>query len=301
MKKKELGQGIRALINPGVTEAPEEKEQLVRELSNTVTHLPVEQIQINPYQPRTDFDEEALEELANSIRIHGLIQPITVRHLSDGKFQIISGERRFRASQLVGLKELPAYIRIANDQEMLEMAIIENVQREDLNAMEISISYQRLIDECQLTHDNLAERVGKKRSTVTNYLRLLRLPPAAQQAIKEQQISMGHARALSGVEDLSTQLTLLDRAIQYNWSVRRLEDEARNFGQQKAKIQSKTASASSAHDPNVTRLQDELSATFGSKVVLQVNKQGNGKLSISFKNLDELQEIMELVRSIPEA
>ncbi|MEL6866667.1 MAG: ParB/RepB/Spo0J family partition protein, partial [Bacteroidota bacterium] len=199
-KKKELGQGIRALLSNidhgSSNEGPQ--EDVVRTLSNTIATIPLNSIEVNPGQPRIEFDEEALQELSESIKVHGLIQPITVRRLNEQTYQLISGERRMRASKIAGLKEVPAYIRLANDQEMLEMALIENIQREDLNAIEVANSYQRLIEECELTHEALSERVGKNRSSVTNYLRLLKLPPDVQSAIKEQKISMGHARALAG-------------------------------------------------------------------------------------------------------
>jgi ParB family chromosome partitioning protein len=204
VKKKELGLGIRALLsNLDEGEAtPEEQKEVVKELSHTVAMIPVDQIEVNPFQPRVEFDEEALKELSSSIKVHGVIQPLTLRRLSDNAYQLISGERRLRASKLAGLQEVPAYVRLANDQEMLEMALVENIQRQDLNPIEVAITYQRLIDECSLTHQNLGGRVGKKRSTVSNFLRLLQLPPQIQQALKNKRISMGHAKALGELKTL---------------------------------------------------------------------------------------------------
>ena len=191
VKKKELGKGIRALLGniENNTATPKKKKAAVKELSSSVAMVSLAEISVNPFNPRTDFAEEALNELAASIKVHGLIQPITLRRLSAKEFQIISGERRFRASKLAGLKEVPAYVRLADDQQMIEMALIENIQREDLNAIEVAITYQRLIDECDLTHEVMAERVGKKRSSISNHLRLLDLPPEIQQSLKDKNIS----------------------------------------------------------------------------------------------------------------
>jgi ParB family chromosome partitioning protein len=193
--KKSKGLGIGALLSTMNTNLQtEDKKELVSQLSTTVNEIPLANIEANPFNPRVEFDEEALNELSDSIKLHGLIQPITVRHLGGEKFQLISGERRLRASKLAGLESVPAYIRIADDDAMLELALIENIQRQDLNAIEIATTYDRLMDELKLTHDTLAKRVGKKRSTVSNYLRLLKLPANVQAAIKEENISMGHAR-----------------------------------------------------------------------------------------------------------
>lgn len=189
-KKTELGKGIRALLSSIDEETKKDKKQVVNKLSSSIAMLSLKEIETNPWQPRVEFDAKALEELSASIKVHGLIQPITVRRLSAKKYQLISGERRWRASKKAGLKEVPAYIRLANDQEMLEMALIENIQRENLNAVEVAITYQRLKDECKLTDELLSERVGKERSTITNYLRLLKLPPEIQKGIKEKKISM---------------------------------------------------------------------------------------------------------------
>ena len=222
-KKEKLGMGIRALLNNIDESGPEQQEQAVKELSNTVATISITEISVNPNQPRVDFDEEALQELSESIQTHGLIQPVTVRRLSPNEYQLISGERRWRASQLAGLEAIPAYIRLANDQEMLEMALVENIQRENLNAIEVAITYQRLKEECKLTDEKLAGRVGKKRSTITNHIRLLKLPPDIQKAIKAREISMGHARALAGVDEYALRDSLFRQTVKDGLSVRALE------------------------------------------------------------------------------
>jgi len=215
-KKSALGRGLGALIKQSETDIPESQ-------ANATDKINIEKIEANPYQPRSNFDQETLEELAASIRQLGIIQPITVREIDNGKYQIISGERRYRASLMADLTEIPAYIRHADDNNMLEMALVENIQREDLDAVEIAISYQRLIDECQLTQENMSDRVGKKRSTIANYLRLLKLPAEIQLAIKQRQIGMGHARALVNIEDTELQLQLFRDIIENEMSVRQVE------------------------------------------------------------------------------
>jgi ParB family chromosome partitioning protein len=292
MRKKDLGKGIRALLDNVETPDPDNKESLIKELSNTVAYIPVSSVELNPFQPRTEFDEESLEELAKSISIHGLVQPITVRHIGGGKYQIISGERRIRACKIAGIDEVPAYVRIADDSAMLEMALIENIQRKDLNPIEIGISYQRLMDEFKLTHEQLAVRVVKKRSTITNYVRLLKLPPVIQQALKQDKISMGHARSLAGIDEIALQLNLLDQCIRKNWSVRQLEHTIQNIRSQ---------SSGKKHDePSavIMQLQDELSAAFGTKVALKSRNNGSGQIMISYKSVEELQQILNLIRSI---
>jgi len=221
-KKSALGKGLGALIKQSETEIPERQ-------AYSTDKIDIENIEANPYQPRTNFDQETLEELASSIRKLGIIQPVTVREIDNGKYQIISGERRYRASLMAGLTEIPAYIRHADDNNMLELALVENIQREDLDAIEIAISYQRLIDECQLTQENVSERVGKKRSTIANYLRLLKLPAEIQLAIRQGQISMGHARALVNIEQTDQQLQLLHSIIENGLSVRQIETTIRQI------------------------------------------------------------------------
>ncbi len=295
LSKGDFGKGIRALLaNPVELEqaVQENPQAVVRELTHTVALLPLEQIEANPFQPRTDFDQEALNELAESIRVHGLIQPVTVRRLNDRSYQLISGERRFRACQMAGLTEIPAYVRLANDQQMLEMALIENIQRQDLNAIEIAISYQRLKEECNLTDEQLSERVGKQRSTITNYLRLLKLPVDIQQAIKNGDISMGHARALVGVNDVALQLSLLRQILRDGLSVRAVEDLiARHQVERRNK---KPRPEKRLPDP-LREVQDRFSAFFGAKVALQRNERGKGQIVIKFDDDAELNRLLDLI------
>ena len=292
VKKKELGLGIRALLsNLDEQQAPEKQEEVVRELSHTVAMIPTVQIEVNPFQPRKDFDEEALAELANSLKVHGLIQPITVRRLSGKEYQLISGERRLRASRIAGLKEIPAYVRIANDQEMLEMALVENIQREDLNPIEISITYQRLLDECELTHENLGDRVGKKRSTVTNFLGLLKLPPQIQQALKNKDISMGHAKALRGIEDVAIQLSIFNEITSKGLSVRDTEQLARDYQLPKGKPAAGGKRISDSH----LQVQDNLRGFFGAKVQLKTNDKGKGQIVIPFSSNEDLNRLLDLL------
>src|SRR6187431_67332 len=221
--KLQIGKGIRALLTNIEERGTAPTGQELRELSRETLEVPVAAIEANPYQPRTDFDEQALEELAQSIRVHGIIQPLTLRRLHEGKYQLIAGERRWRAAQKAGLTMVPAYIRLADDQGMLEMAIVENIQRADLNAMEMAFSLQRLIDECKLTHEELSNRVGKQRSTVSNFLRLLKLPPRIQDALRKEEITLGHAKCIAGLDEVSAQLMVLGEIISKELSVRETE------------------------------------------------------------------------------
>jgi ParB family chromosome partitioning protein len=290
-KKKELGKGIRALLSNIDNKAPEAKQEVVNELSQSTAEIDINSIEANPWQPRTKFDEQAMFELVESIKVHGIIQPLTVRRLNNETFQLISGERRLKASKLAGLKMIPVYIRLANDQEMLEMALIENIQRQDLNAMEVAISYQRLMDECNLTHDKLSERVGKNRSTVTNYIRLLKLSPSIQRAIKEKKISMGHARALAGIENLILQQDIFNEVMDRELSVRATEHliRAAQNPQPKASKEAK----SSALSPEYISIQNDLTSRFGTKVSLKANKKGKGQIVINFSNTKQLNNILE--------
>ncbi|MFZ4634840.1 MAG: ParB/RepB/Spo0J family partition protein [Saprospiraceae bacterium] len=292
----EFGKGIRALLaNPTELEqaVQENPEQVVREFTGNVAMLPLEQIETNPFQPRTEFDQAALDELAASIKVHGLIQPVTVRRLHDRAYQLISGERRFRASQMAGILEIPAYIRLADDQQMLEMALIENIQREDLNAVEIAISYQRLIDECALTHESLSERVGKQRSTITNYLRLLKLPPEIQRALKERKLSMGHARALAGVDNIALQLSLFKQIVEQDLSVRAVEELISRY-QGGNRSDQKPNRAERLPD-HLRQIQDQFSAFFGAKVELKRNPKGKGQVVVNFENDSELNRLIDLL------
>lgn len=237
-KKTGLGRGLSALLDD--TEAVQSQKSFGNEVAavNNIHPVLLSQVQVNPFQPRTDFDAEALQELSDSIKLQGLIQPITVREVGHQSYQLISGERRFRASKMAGLTEIPAYVRTANDQQMLEMALIENIQRENLNAMEVALSYQRMLDECNLKQEELGDRVSKNRSTVTNYLRLLKLPPAIQASIRDNQISMGHARALVSVEGVDKQLFIHKEILAKGLSVRKVEElvrEIQSLGSKKLK------------------------------------------------------------------
>jgi ParB family chromosome partitioning protein len=255
----------------------------------------IEEIQDNPFQPRRELDEEGMQELAESIKIHGIIQPITLRHIGGGKYQIISGERRFRASRRIGLEEVPAYIRVADDQAMLELALIENIQRKDLNPIEIAITYKRLMDECDLTHESLADRVSKKRSTVSNYLRLLKLPPVIQHALKDRKLSMGHARALVSVPDVTVQLDVLDKILKRGMSVRAVE----SYIQQQNKKSKPTApQKEEAIDPNLIAVQDELASRFGTKVSLKQSASGKGQIVIHFNSTSELNNLLEIMEEL---
>src|SRR5688572_31984198 len=272
-KKKVLGRGLSALLSDSSTEDRLEVDalpngasiQTVTESSSSgtsasgMTEIPIEEIEVNPFQPRSHFDQESLQELAESIQVHGIIQPITVRKLSYHQYQLVSGERRFQASKLAGLKTIPAYIRAANDQQMLEMALIENIQRENLNAIEIALSYQRLISECSLKQDELGERVGKNRATVTNYLRLLKLPPDIQIAVRDNRLSMGHARAIINVENPDKQLYIFKKTLEEDLSVRRVEELVREMAPRKAdKSEPEKESSSAAPSREISQLQSRL-------------------------------------------
>lgn len=294
-KKQQLGKGIRALLNNMDNEEPRDKEVLSKELSKSVATIPIAWIEANPHQPRKDFEPEAIKELAESIKVHGIIQPLTLRRLSNNAYQIIAGERRFRASQLAGLTEVPAYVRIADDQTLLEMALVENIQREDLNALEVAFSMNRLIKECELTHDELSGRLGKNRSTVTNYLRLIKLPPEIQQAVRDKDITMGHARALAGISDLPQQLKAFRTTIQNQLSVRKLEEYARRL--QGEGTSGSTTTTTTSTNPEIKRIQDELSGFFGSRVAIKRNDKGVGTITIHFKSDNDLNDILDVIQS----
>ncbi|MDE7073912.1 MAG: ParB/RepB/Spo0J family partition protein [Odoribacter sp.] len=299
-KKNALGRGLGALIADAVEE-PMPKEVVV----SAMQELKLSDIRPNPFQPRTEFDEEALNELAASIKSIGIVQPITVRVVEDGKYEIVAGERRFRASKLAGRETIPAYIRNTETDSLLELALIENIQREDLNAIEVAISYQRLIDECSLTQDALSERVGKKRATIANYLRLLKLPAQIQLAVRDKKISMGHARAILGVDDPDTQLMIFEQILKYDFSVRKVEEVVRELSQPKEEEPETAVVAPEQPKKKTTNeigdyieLQKHLSRRFDTKVELKRNEQGKGKIIIGFRSDTELEKIIELLDKI---
>lgn len=302
-KKKELGKGLRALLSniESTNVKSEVKAEAVKELSSSIAMVKLDAIEVNPFQPRVDFNTEELMELAKSIKIHGLIQPLTIRSIGGNNFQLISGERRMRASKMAGLTEVPAYVRTANDQEMLEMALIENIQRADLNAIEIAISYQRLIDECSLTHEALSERVGKNRSTVTNFLRLLKLPPEIQSSLKTQQISMGHARALAGIPDIAQQLIMFKKVVNDNLSVRQIEDALRASTSNIPSVAKNNSNTNrSAVSLEIEKIKKELSMKIGAKLEISRDEKGKGKFVIAFKNDAEFNNIYDYLKEIPD-
>ncbi|MFK7953061.1 MAG: ParB/RepB/Spo0J family partition protein [Ekhidna sp.] len=286
-KKSGLGRGLGALL-----EDTGDKKKISGSGATpkgAINEIEISKIETNPWQPRTDFDEEALEDLANSIKVQGIIQPITVRALNANKFQLISGERRYQASKRAGLKAIPAYIRVADDQQMLEMALIENIQRENLNSIEIALSYQRLLAECDLKQEELGDRVGKNRSTVTNYLRLLKLPPAIQVALRDGKLSMGHARALISIDEVSLQLDIFKQIIQQDLSVRKVEELVRNAGKPAEKAEKPAAA-----DPEIKKLQTKLSSHFGSKISVKSNEKNQGEIKIPFTSTEDLNRILEI-------
>ncbi len=296
-KRNEVSKGLRSLLsNIEKTNSPTERSQLVRELTNSIALISPEFIEVNPYQPRTEFDADQLMDLAKSIKISGLIQPITVRSLGGNKYQLISGERRLRASKIAGIKEVPAYVRVANDQEMLEMALVENIQRADLNALEIAISYQRLMDECSLTHEALSDRVGKDRSTVTNYVRLLKLPAQIQSSIKDGSISMGHARSLAGIDNIALQLKVYKDVIDQGLSVRALEQVIKSFNSTKTSTNGNDKKPIEAYSAEIKKIRDEISHVLGSKVDIKRDHAGKGSITISFSSDDQLNSIVDFLR-----
>ena len=297
-KKNVLGRGLGALI-ADAAEEPQPREVVV----SAMQELNLADIRPNPFQPRTEFDEEALNELAASIKSIGIVQPITVRTVEGGKYEIIAGERRYRASKLAGLTTIPAYIRKTEDDSLLELALIENIQREDLNAIEVAISYQRLIDECQLTQDALSERVGKKRATIANYLRLLKLPAQIQLAIRDKKISMGHARAIISIEDPDTQFMIFEQILKYDFSVRKVEEIVRELSNPQPEpepvpepVIEKPKKTNEIGD--YIELQKHLSRCFDTKVELKRNENGKGKIVIAFRSDEELEKIIELLDKV---
>ncbi len=292
MKKKALGRGLSALLSD-TPEVNKFEEAPPAAASGNMNELPIGEIEVNPFQPRQHFDQEALRELSESIKVHGIIQPITVRKLARNQYQLISGERRFQASRLAGLKSIPAYVRSADDQQMLEMSLIENIQRENLNPIEIALSYQRLLTECNLKQDELGERVGKNRTTVTNYLRLLKLPPDIQIALRDNKLSMGHARAIINIEDAGVQLLIFNRTLKEDLSVRQVEEMARNMNRGSRE---KTAAAGTpTASREIVQLQGRLSSHFGTKVSVKSDGK-KGEIKIPFLSVEDLNRILDIFK-----
>lgn len=282
-KRNALGKGLGALIDnaktlnqPGMTE------------------VELTKIEANPFQPRTHFDKEALEELATSIKEIGLIQPITLRKVSDDKYQIIAGERRFRASQLAGLKAIPAFVRKADDDGMLEMALVENIQREDLDAIEIALSYKRLMDECNLTQELLSTRVGKRRSTISNYLRLLKLPAVIQKGLRDKKVSMGHARTLINIEDEDMQIAMYEQVVENDYSVRKTEEMVRQINEGNRQS---TKQSSSKYPAKYQTIVAEINKKFDVTTNFSINEKGKGKIVIPFKSQEELERIVKIIET----
>ena len=290
-KKDALGKGIRSLlqsIDSDLKTATGQVKESVVEAVTTVMRIPVEQIDPNPKQPRRDFDEQALQELAQSIKLHDIIQPITVSK-SGNRYKLISGERRWRAAKMAGLKDIPAYMRQANDQELLELALLENLQREDLNAMEIALSYKRMMEELSHTQEQVAERMGKDRSTVTNYIRLLKLPPDIQVAVRNGEISMGHARALINVDTIDKQLYIFEEIKEKGLSVRQTENLVRNFYKEHAAKKTTVNSLPSAYK----KIEDKLSSHFSTRVKMKESKDGSGQITFDYYSLQELNKLLD--------
>lgn len=282
-KRNALGRGLGALIN----DADE-----VQNPAAAIDEIKISEIEANPWQPRTTFDQDALNELARSIKEVGIIQPLTLRKTGENKYQIIAGERRFRASKLAGKDKVPAYIRESDDNNMLELALVENIQREDLDAIEVALSYQRLIDECQLTQEILSDRVGKKRSTISNYLRLLKLPAIIQKAIRDREISMGHARAIINVKDPDTQIMLYKQVVSYDFSVRKIEEIVRKLNDEEQEEKKPEKKPVPKYPREFEELKKHLSKHFDSNVDFKINNKGKGRIVIPFNSANDLERII---------
>jgi ParB family chromosome partitioning protein len=291
--KEALGKGIRSLLQSIDSDLKTNTGSLkssVVEAVTTIQRIAVETVEPNPKQPRRDFDEQALKELAASIKMHDLVQPVTVSSIPGGKFRLISGERRWRAAMLAGLKDIPAYIRQANDQDLLELALLENLQREDLNAMEIALSYKRMMEELNHTQEEVAERMGKERSTVANYIRLLRLPPDIQVAVRKGDISMGHARALVNVDTVDKQLYIFNEIRSRNLSVRQTEELVRKLYKTAVPVKD---SVKTTLAPAYKKIEDNLASHLSTKVKLNHNKKGHGNITIEYYSIQDLNKILD--------
>ncbi len=291
-KKQALGRGLSALLSDPSNDIKSAQDKNADKVVGNIVELELDAIEVNPFQPRTQFNEESLRELASSIKELGVIQPITVRKIAFNKYQLVSGERRYRASKLIGLKSVPAYIRIANDQESLEMALVENIQRQDLDPIEIALSYQRLIDEIKLTQEQMSERVGKKRSTIANYLRLLKLDPIIQTGMRDGFISMGHGRAIINIEDHVAQLEIYEKILTNKLSVRETEKIVKNYRENK-----EISAPKEVETPKyIKKGVKEISEYFGHKVDVKLGKNGSGKITIPFHSEEDFNRIKKLVQ-----
>ena len=291
-KKQALGRGLSALLKDPSNDITSAQDKNADKVVGNIVELELSRIEVNPFQPRTKFNEESLRELASSIKELGVIQPIMVRKIAFNKYQLVSGERRFRASGLIGLKTIPAYIRIANDQESLEMALVENIQRQDLDPIEIALSYQRLIDEINLTQEQMSERVGKKRSTIANYLRLLKLDPIIQTGMRDGFISMGHGRAIINIENHVAQLEIYEKILTSKLSVRQTEQLVKNYRQNKEVAVSKSPEM----PKHIKKGIKEISEYFGHKIDVKLGKNGSGKITIPFHSEEDFNRIKKLVK-----
>lgn len=290
-KKDALGKGIRSLLQNIDSDLKTTAGSLRSEITEQVSvslRIPLTQIEVNPKQPRRDFDEDALQELAASVKMHDIIQPLTVTRLANGKFRLIAGERRFRAAKLAGLKDVPVYVRQANDTELLELSLLENLQRKDLNAIEIALSYKRLMDELEYTQEQVSERMGKERSTVTNYIRLLKLPPDIQIAVRNSDISMGHARALINVDMVDKQLYIFNEIKKRGLSVRQTEELVRKIYTTPVKVAVKPALP-----PDLKKIEDTLASDFNTRVKMKHSKKGKGSILFEYYSVEELNALLD--------
>jgi ParB family chromosome partitioning protein len=298
-KKSVLGRGLGALLEANDTTGDKQRKDITNATNavsvGSILNIPLEQIEVNPFQPRTTFEETSLNELADSIKIHGVIQPITVRRLEANKYQLIAGERRLRASKLAGKKDIPAYVKAATDQESIEIALIENIQREDLNPLEIAINYKRLQDECDLTQEQLAERLGKNRSTVTNFIRLLKLPPDIQAGLRDGKITMGHAKALMSIDNIIELLSAFKETVSKGLSVRQVEELARAIEAKPKKSTPVAANKTSDLPFTVKKLQDQLMASLSTKVQIVRTRDGKGEIVIKFYSDDDLARVVDII------
>ena len=294
VKKQALGRGLSALLKDPENDIVSASDKNAEQLVGSIIEIDIDSIEINPFQPRTNFNEETLRELGSSIKELGVIQPITVRKLEFNKFQLISGERRMRASKLIGLKTIPAYIRLANDNESLVMALVENIQRHDLDPIEVALSYQRLIDEIQLTQEQMSERVGKKRSTITNYLRLLKLDPIIQTGIRDGFISMGHGRTIINIDNQEVQTAIYQKIVSQNLSVRETEVLVKKYQESLLPQAQKVKSTVTSFEINDEQ-QSAITSFFGTKVALKVAANGKGSISIPFQSQEEFNRILKLI------